>query len=233
MIDFILLLIIGGVAYCVASEGPWGAASTFIAVILAGLLAMNFFEPLAGLFPSSTEWQARADVIAFLGLFAAFVTGLRMATEYLMPTQVEVFPLAYDAIRWVFGAGTGYVVSAILLTALHTAPLPREFLGFSAERPGGNLFGMAAPDRQWLGFTQHASENIFATGNVFDGTVFERVKGRPPEVWSSFPIRYAQRREEFASGGGGSVGGPPVSAPPSGGPPPSASPRGGGGGVNF
>ena len=49
---------------------------------------------------------------------------------------------------------------AILLTSLHTAPLPREFMAFAPER--SNFFG-SAPDRQWLGFTQYVSEKPLAT----------------------------------------------------------------------
>jgi hypothetical protein len=231
MIDILLLVVIAIVTYCVASEGPWGAATTFIAVILAGLLAMNFFEPVAEMFPSGVEWQTRADIIALLGLFALGVTGLRMAAEYLMPTQIEVNPLVYDGGRWGFGFLTGYVTAAILLTAMHTAPLPREFLDFKAE--DNNFFNLAgvenSPDRQWLAFTQYVSENIFTTGNVFDRPEFPRYRGRPPELWSTFPIRYADRRQRFASGASvaAAPSGAPASAPPRTAPPP------GGGGANV
>jgi hypothetical protein len=238
MIDILLLVIIGVVTYCVASEGPWGAASTFVAVILAGLVAMNYFETVAGLFPATIEWQARADIIALLGLFAAGVTGLRMGAEYLMPTQVEVHPLAYDAGRWGFGALSGFVTAAIVLTSLHTAPLPREFLGFTAER--NNFFELGgvenAPDRLWLAFTQHASENIFTTGNVFDRSVYERYRGRAggAESWSSFPIRYADRRERYASSGVVAAGAGTSSAPGSANaPPPPVTPTPGGGASPF
>jgi hypothetical protein len=226
MIDLLLLAIIGVVTYCVASEGPWGAATTFVAVILSGLLAMNFFESVAGMFPGSIDWQMRADIIALLGLFAAGVTGLRMASEYLMPTQIEVNPLVYDGGRWGFGFLAGYVTAAIVLTALHTAPLSKDFLGFKPN--DNNFFGLggreAAPDRLWLAFTQYVSENIFTTGNVFDRSEFPRYRGRTPEFWSTFPIRYADRRQRYASGGsiassspGPSTSGPPVQIAPAGG----------------
>jgi hypothetical protein len=230
MIDVILILVVAGVAWCVASEGPWGAASTLIAVIVAGLLAMNFFEPLASKFPSSIEWRTRADIISLLGLFAVFTMALRMACEYVMPTQIEVHPLAYNAMRWGLAAATGYVTMAILLTALHTAPLPREFMGFRPER--ANLLDAMAPDRQWLAFTQHTSEHIFTTGNIFDGDVFPRFEGRDSEVWSSFPIRYAERRERYASSGGASGFSAPPPSTPAAGPPSSVSPSGNGGGTS-
>jgi hypothetical protein len=229
MIDILLLAVIGVVTYCVASEGPWAAATTFIAVIIAGLLAMNFFEPVAAMLPATAEWQTRADIIALLGLFALFVTGLRMASEYLMPTQLEVNPLVYDGGRWGFGLLTGYVTAAIFLTAFHTAPLSRDFLGFKPE--GNNFFGLGgienAPDRQWLAFTQYVSERIYTTGNVFDRSDFERFKKSPKgiESWSSFPIRYADRRQRYASGA--SVAAAPA-APPGNAPPRTVTPPAGG-----
>lgn len=233
MVDILLIAIIGIVTYCVASEGPWGAATTFIAVILAGLLAMNFFESFAGMFPSDFEWQVRADIICLLGLFAAIVTGLRMASEKLMPTQIEVSPLLYDGGRWGFGFLTGYATAAIVLTALHTAPLSRDFMGFKPN--GNNFFGIGgvemAPDRLWIAFTQYVSENIFTTGNVFDRSEFPRYRGKQPEVWSSFPIKYADRRQRYASGGAVSSSG--AAAPATSGPPVQRAPTGGSSGANF
>ena len=64
MIDIALLLVWGIVTWCVASEGPWGAAIVCISSVISGLLAMNFFEPTAeflaglsdhGLTPAAVE----------------------------------------------------------------------------------------------------------------------------------------------------------------------------------
>ncbi|OYW23089.1 MAG: hypothetical protein B7Z55_03890 [Planctomycetales bacterium 12-60-4] len=133
------------------------------------------------------------------------------------------------------------------MTALHTATLPREFLGFTPER--ANLFGAAAPDRQWLGFTQYVTEHAFSrqdlaflmgapygTPHAFDAP-YHQIGDGPNAygntIWPSFPIRYAMRREQYAFGSSGvtTLGGPPV---PSGGaapvvPPPVAAPPAGGG----
>jgi len=232
MIDFLLLFIILVVAWCTASEGAWGAGLNFLCVLFAGLLAMNWFEPMADLFQSQMgtgNWAYRWDVIMLLGLFTVFVFGFRLITEYLMPTFVHVHGLVYDVARFGFGLATGYVTMAIFLTALHTAPLPREFIGFRPER--NNLFEVAAPDRQWLALTQFVSENSLgrASTPVFDGVSFERIEGKPEtmQTWSSFPIRYASRREQFASGAAAAA---PGSAAPSGAapnaPPPSVTPSG-------
>ena len=111
---------------------------------------------------------------------------------------------------------------AFLLTALHTAPLSREFMGFKPER--NNFFGMA-PDRQWLGFVQYVTEKPFAKiigqdpdtkqliAHAFDGRyqlLGDKTAAYPNTIWPSFPIRYAMRRERIENnqGGGGDAPAP-------------------------
>lgn len=211
-IDILLLLIFGGVTYCVAGEGAWGAAITAICVILGGLVSMNFFELICdNLLGSNYYWQARLDLIVLVGLFAVAVVGLRAGADYLSPSYISVHRMVHECARWGCGVLAGYVTMAFLLTALHTAPLGREFMGFKSER--GNFFGMA-PDRQWLGFTQWTSEWVFSKWpkRIFDGP--EKIMGEPGAVtntvWPSFPIRYASRREIGAGTTTPSAQGPAV-----------------------
>jgi hypothetical protein len=195
----------------VASEGAWGAASLCLSVLFAGLLAMNFFEPLATFLESnvSSAWATHWDVIALVGLFALFIFLLRTAGEYLQPRFLQLPTLVYEIGRWSAAALTGYVTIAFLLTALHTAPLPREFMGFRPER--NNFFNAAAPDRQWLGFVQYVSEHVLRKGNenrIFDGPQYA-VPTQPNTTWPTFPLRYAMRRQSLATG-------TPAAAPASG-----------------
>jgi hypothetical protein len=217
----ILLLIVAGVTWCVAGEGPWGAVLTFLSVLFAGLLAMNFFEPVANLLDSmiGSAVEDYSDLVALLGLFALFTFLLRLASDNISPTEIEVDGRLHQVTRWLFGLMTGYLTMAILLTSLHTAPLPRNFLGFKPE--GTNFFDISAPDRQWLGFTQHVSEKILSTGKIFDGPRYSMPEGGE-RIWPSFPIRYATKRQDYASGrkptsigGAGSAPGAPT--PPAGG----------------
>lgn len=223
IIDWILLLVLAVTTWCVASDGVWGAAITFVGSLLAGLVAMNFFEPLARFMGAniltSYYWDMRWDIIALLGLFAGGVFLLRMVGEKLLPTYAETKPMLHDIGRWVFGAATGYVVTGVVLTALHTAPMPREFLGFQPER--ANLFDIVAPDRHWLGFTQYVSEKALSrssNGRVvgFDTVEFRSNPDDPNSVskWSSFPIRYAARREQFGRGGQATSPNQATSTPP-------------------
>jgi hypothetical protein len=247
MIDILLLAIVGGVAFMVSNDGAWSAGATFVCVLVAGLLAMNFFEPLAvWLTAMSPAWGHRWDVVALVGLFTVLVFGLRTISERLAPTYIQVDGWVDQAGRWAFGAATGYVTMAFLLTALHTAPLPREFLGFTPER--ANLGGMLAPDRQWLGFVQYVTEKSFARydrnigfdadnkalPHAFDGSYLALGDGANPypnTIWPSFPMRYAMRREMLSGGAAPVVPMTPVRpAPGPSGPSPGAVGGGGGGG---
>jgi hypothetical protein len=199
MIDILLLAIIAAVTWCVASEGAWGAALICISVLFSGLLAMNYFEPLANhLQQMAPAWGDRCDVIALVGLFTGFVLLFRAATDHLSPTFIQLDGIVYEIGRWSSAALTGYVTMAFLLTALHTAPLPREFIGFRPER--NNLLELAAPDRQWLGFVHYVSEKNLQqrSRRRFDGPSFQ-VGTATNTVWPSFPIRYATRRDSTAS----------------------------------
>jgi hypothetical protein len=137
----------------------------------------------------------------------------------IAPTEIDVDARVYQVSRWLFGLAAGYTTMAVLLTSLHTAPLPRNFLGFTPER--ANLLDFAAPDRQWLGFTQHVSEKVLASRRIFDAAEFNpQPYGTDQKYWPSFVIRYATRRQEGGGarkviGGAGPSPGPQAPRGPS------------------
>ena len=91
MIDIALIAIIAGVTWTVQNEGAWTAGVTFLCVVIAGLLAMNFFEPATLLLVNVyRDWNDRWDMIALLGLFIGGVFALRAGSEYLAPTYVQL-----------------------------------------------------------------------------------------------------------------------------------------------
>jgi len=218
ILDVILVGIVAVITWCVASEGAWGAALMLVSVVISGLLATSLFEVTAGFLQEhladSNEWQHRWDVIALVGLFSGFVLAFRKITERIMPVHIEVHGLVFDVTRWAASLATGYVTMAFLLTAYHTAPLPPDMLGFTAEphRRGGPV-GQSAPDFKWLGFVHHMTETAFRNGTngpIFDGPRFSLYSGAEPQILPSFPIRYASRRDRYyggtpakASGGSG------------------------------
>ena len=228
MLDFMMLAVLAGITWCVASDGTWGAATVFLSTFLAGLIAMNVFEPLAASLEASAPGGAAYwDIVALLGVFAALVFAFRAAGEYLMPTYVDVHGALHNSLRWALAAATGYTVVAILFTSLHTAPLPRSFLGFNPGPASKTFFGLG-PDIQWLALNQYVSERgLRGSGSVFDAVTFERIPGQQQTVttFSSFPIRYAMRRSMYISGASTSSTSS-SSAPPTSAPPPTTAPSG-------
>lgn len=227
VIDLALLIIVGLVTYMVAFDGAWTAVLSFFAVIFGGLLAMNFFEPVATFLSNNyASLEPRADFISLVVLFGLFVFLIRLGLDHVSPTNIELPTPVYHVLRWSMGAATGYVTMAILLTALHTAPLPRKFMGFAPERK--NFLGVTSPDVQWLAFTQYVSERVFARRTTitneakqvevvprsFDGLRMVFPGRQQSEYLPTFIIRYATRRERLA--GGGSAPTPPPAPPPSG-----------------
>lgn len=226
LFGLILILIVGVITWCVSSEGVFGAGITFLCVLFAGLLAMNLFEPVAGMIEGTVSAAKNyADVIALVGLFTGLVFLFRLATDNIAPTEIEFDSRVYQAGRWLLALATGYTTMAFLLTALHTAPLPREFIGFAPEKR--NLFDAAAPDRQWLGFVQHVTEKILPNRRIFDAWMV-KIPEANQTVWPSFPIKYATRRDDLSRPGrprtAAAPAATPVGTPTTGGqgPPPSS-----------
>ena len=219
MIGIGLLIVLAVTTYLVAAEGAWGAATTLVAAVVAGLLATSYFEPLAGQLDAilGVGWQGRNDLIAFLGLFAGLVTLLRLGVEKIQPAELDVEGRAYDAVRWLAGLGCGYVMCCVAAVGLHLAPMPRTYQDFRPEPNSPVLLGIASPDYQWLGYCYRLSLGPYQTGSysqptVFDGSYYKTAPSEAAQYFPDLPIRYAWRREQYAGGivpsaaGGGTAG---------------------------
>ncbi|MGB0067830.1 MAG: hypothetical protein WBQ11_07275 [Isosphaeraceae bacterium] len=160
VIDLVMAFLILLLTYALSSEGLWGAALMFFNVVFGGLIAFNFYEPLAKLIDSTGIGWGFSDTLSLLSIFCVSVMLLRMTTETLAPAMVR-FPVpVYHAGRVFFALATSLVTMAILVLAFHTAPVHKKIFGaidYKYKPP----FGMGL-DHQWLGFFQHTTGMIFA-----------------------------------------------------------------------
>ncbi len=160
VIDLIMAFLILLLTYALSSEGLWGAALMFFNVVFGGLIAFNFYEPLAKLIDSTGIGWGFSDTLFLLSIFCVSVMLLRMTTETLAPAMVR-FPVpVYHAGRVFFALATSLVTMAILVLAFHTAPVHKKIFGaidYKYKPP----FGMGL-DHQWLGFFQYTTGMIFA-----------------------------------------------------------------------
>jgi hypothetical protein len=158
--DLVMAFLILLMTYALSSEGLWGAALMFFNVVFGGLIAFNFYEPLARLIDSTGIGWGFSDTLSLLSIFCVSVMLLRMTTETLAPAMVR-FPVPiYHAGRLFFSLATSLVTMAILVLAFHTAPVNKRIFGaidYKYKPP----FGMGL-DHQWLGFFQYSTGMIFA-----------------------------------------------------------------------
>lgn len=163
------------VAMCYA-EGMWSNAIRLVNVVTAGLLAMNFYEPVArrleSMLPSFTFML---DYLVLWGLFAIFMVIFREVTARVSQVKVRFLKLADRIGSGVFSVAIGCVMVAFTMAVLHTAPLSRTFL-FGGFEPEKKMIVGLAPDRQWLRFTGQVSAGSFCRSDVrtFDHWAYMR-----------------------------------------------------------
>jgi hypothetical protein len=196
LLPLALLLVAVSLLAFLGTAGLWSNLITLVNVVVAGLLAMNFFEPLAGwiagmlggMFASGPYY---ADLTAIWGLFAGILFALKFATDNLSRIKVK-FPRPLEmAGSYVVIAAISWIMICFTAATLHMAPLAREFMygAFNGEKPA--FFGFA-PDHYWLGFVQRTSQGAFGRGHIFDDQ-------------GTFVFRYAGRRELFDRTAGGAA----------------------------
>jgi hypothetical protein len=143
------------VAYAFWREGPFTALAMCCNVVLAGLLAFNFWEPIAAaLHPSfvGNFLEGTEDAIALLLLFCPALMSLRWLTNSLARTHMEFPTVLYRGGSVLFGLLTGYFLSGFLLCTYQTLPVQQNFLGFEMYEQGkaNPLRQVLPPDLFWL-----------------------------------------------------------------------------------
>src|SRR3954467_6110450 len=107
MQDWMLNAVIGilmlGITYALSSEGAWGAALMFFNVLFAGMIAFNFYEPLASMLDRTGIGWGFSETLCLLGLFCLSTLLLRMTTETIAPAMVRFPTPVYHAGRLIFG----------------------------------------------------------------------------------------------------------------------------------
>lgn len=218
VVDLVIVGLIAGMTWALTSEGLWGAVLMFFNVLFGGLIAFNFYEPLARLIDSTGIGWGFSDTLCLLGLFIVSTLLLRLSTETLAPAMVRFPTPLYHLGRLVFGLGASVITVAILLLGFEAAPVHKKIFGvvdYETKPP----FGMGL-DRKWLAFVQYTTGLVFAEhvpgsrdpfGEYGDAKVFD-----PKAQWlldhqDNRP--YGDESVLSGEGGGEGGGGAPGAAP--------------------
>ena len=163
---------------CVASlfgDGLWSNAIRLVNVILAALLSMNYFEPLATYFDSQMpSYTFMWDFLSLWLLFVIFSIILKVLTDSISHVKVKFLKIVDQIGGLVLSFWIGWVMICFTLTTLHTAPLSHDFAGFAVDKDERMFLG-TGPDRLWLAFTQKQSLGMYghSPANEPDKYVFD------------------------------------------------------------
>ena len=165
MFAIILIIIMVGVFAGVMTQGFWSNTLTLVNVLAAGLLATNYFEPLAAYFDKNAPGLTYVwDFISIWLIFIGVMSLLRALTDYLSQVKVR-FPKLVEIIgNYVMALWISWAFMCFAAATFHTAPFGAKLLvglvSVGAERldvlrprPTGNGWGGCTASRKarWRG----------------------------------------------------------------------------------
>src|SRR5262245_23652768 len=143
MLYILTVLMMAAIAYAYFREGLFTAFCMCVNILLAGLVAFNFWEPIAAALEpliKGTIFDGLEDALCLVILFSLTLGLLRLATNSIANKEID-YHEALDRVGGaVFGLINGYLVSGFLLCVLQTLPWHQNFWDFeyrTADLEGG------------------------------------------------------------------------------------------------
>jgi hypothetical protein len=209
MLAAFTIFIMLAVGYAYFREGLFTAFTMCCNVFIAGLIAFNFWEPLADLLdkPMSTTFlKGYEDAFVLVGLFVLSLGLLRLVTNSLDPVVVDYPPVAQQFGGVLFGFLTGYLACGFLVCVLQTLPWHQHFMSFewrASERESG-FKRYFPPDRVWLALMRRAGAYPLANredrqaGKAGEDSPYDRYETF--DKYGTFELRYQRYRRYDKSG---------------------------------
>jgi hypothetical protein len=186
----VLILIFFGCVAFLVNGGLWTNTLVLINTVTAGLIAFNYFEPLAGwLDKKEPSFTYVWDFLCMWFVFSVAMGIMRTATDLLSRVKVKFRRPVDMAGGIIMACLVGMVMVCFTAATLHTAPLARKFL-FESFDPDSPM--AMAPDRQWLKFVRMESRGSF----YHSGPKANRQAYNFPHS-KDFITKYADRRLDF------------------------------------
>ena len=184
MLGFLTVLMMLVVGYAYFVEGLFTAAVMSCNLIGAGLVAFNFFEPVADQLDMLMGGTGYEDALCLVGIFCATLALLRTLTNNLANTELEFHPAIQRFGGALFGLFTGYLAAGFLVCVMQMLPMHEHFLLFDVKVDPAQpaVRHLLPPDRVWLAMMHRAGEAGLSGGDeTFD-------------PHGSFELRYARYR---------------------------------------
>ena len=160
ILDLVVIVLILGMTYALSSEGLWGAALMFFNVLLATMITMNFYEPLAQMIGTNVSFLSGfADALCIMVIFSVTLLILRLLTEYLGPVMVRYPAPVYHLGRLVFAFLASVLAMGVMLLALDASPVDKKIFG-AVDHKRQPFYGVRL-DKEVLAIFQYSTGQIF------------------------------------------------------------------------
>jgi uncharacterized membrane protein required for colicin V production len=194
LLGFLTFIIMLAGAYAFWRQGVLPAFAMTVNILLAGLVAFNFFEPIAEQLDSmltDTFLHGYEDGFCLVALFSLTLAFLRWASNELIHTLILYNPILQQGGAVLFGLLAGYLVAGFLACVAQTLPANEHFLQLEprveVDSSGKIRHRILPADRVWLALMHRASKNAFEWADEDERpTLFD------PD--GSFELRYAHER---------------------------------------
>lgn len=199
LFPIMLTVVLVAVIASLGREGLWSNLITLFNMILAAMLATNFYDTAAAALVKSVPSAAYfADFACIWLIFALALAVFQTATQQVSKVRVKFVKQLDAAGSWILAVWTGWVLVCFFTMTLHMAPLAREFMwhGFTPEL---RMYMGLAPDRKWLGLIHKLSQEGFcrlASKEELPKYTFDP-EARFIPMWAARRQRYADAQGVF------------------------------------
>lgn len=130
--NLLILALVALIGYWWATQGVFSGLLHLLCVIVAGAIAFAFWEPVTvGLLLRGTGFDNFAWAVSFIGLFAVPLLILRLATNKLVPANVDLPRWVNLTLGFPIGAASGVLAIGMVLLGTGFVQSQREIFGFT------------------------------------------------------------------------------------------------------
>ena len=134
ILNFIVLGFVLMIGYWWANQGLFSAVIHLLCVIVAGAIALAFWEPIGiGLFMKSSWFVSYAMGVALVGTFTVTLFVLRLSSNLLIPGNLQFPKWANLAFGYPVGLFAGVLTMGITVIGLGMIQSQRTMLGFVGQ----------------------------------------------------------------------------------------------------
>ncbi len=130
--NLVIFALVGLIGYWWATQGVFSALLHLLCVIVAGAIAFAFWEPLTvGLLLRGSQFDNFAWGVSLIGLFVVPLFILRLATNKLVPANIDLPHWANLTFGFPIGAASGVLTVGMILLGAGFIQSQRDVFGYT------------------------------------------------------------------------------------------------------